>query len=207
MQACAQKNGPSSATATAPNNGCLGHDVLFDGPVPVFSSSLTPSSSNNNNNSEQSNNNATYLAPLFFNNLGCINYKLKKFSASSFYLNRALKESEALSSSPSSSSSSSSNNGSINGESDSKRASVDHFARDRKLEMLYNLGLQLLLTGKPELAFQSFQEVAMMYYKAPRVWLRLAESCVASHVLKVYNLFSFSSPLPSFLEKWITYSS
>ena len=51
--------------------------------------------------------------------------------------------------------------------------------------MMYNLGVQMLLTGKPELAFQAFQEVAMMYYKSPQVWLRLAESCVASHVLKV----------------------
>lgn len=183
MQACAQKNGPSSVTATAPNNGCLGLDVSFDGPVPIFSSS---SSSSNN---QQSGNNAAFLSPLFFNNLGCIHYKLKKFSASSFYLNKALKESESLwSNNPNPSNN---NNGAANGDSDSKKASVDQFARDRKIEMLYNLGLQLLLTGKPELAFQSFQEVAMMYYNSPRVWLRLAESCVASHVLKVSILSLF----------------
>jgi tetratricopeptide (TPR) repeat protein len=188
MQACAQKGGPAAGT-TAPNNGCFGYDIQFDGPVPSFPS-LPSSSTSNTNDDTVSNgnqhqgtteNNAAALAPLFFNNLGCIHYKLKKFSAASFYLNRALKDSEALYSNPSSSSTLNNNNN----EDATKRGSVDQFGRDKKIEMMYNLGVQMLLTGKPDLAFQAFQEVALMYFKSPQVWLRLAESCVASHVLKV----------------------
>eukprot|EP00026_Physarum_polycephalum_P002861 Phypoly_transcript_02870.p1 GENE.Phypoly_transcript_02870~~Phypoly_transcript_02870.p1 ORF type:complete len:843 (+),score=269.67 Phypoly_transcript_02870:83-2611(+) len=189
MQACAQKGGPA-AGVTAPNNGCFGFDIQFDGPIPAFPS--LPSSSTSNNSDEPNENangvatpnNTAALSPLFFNNLGCIHYKLKQFSAASFYVNRALKDSEALYSNPSATNNNNNNN-SYNNDETTKRGSVDQFARDRKIEMLYNLGLQMLLTGKPELAFQAFQEVALMYYKSPQVWLRLAESCVASHVLKL----------------------
>lgn len=58
-------------------------------------------------------------------------------------------------------------------------------ARDHQLEILYNMGVQLILTGKPELAFQAFQEAALVFYRVPSVWLRLAECCVAVHVLKL----------------------
>jgi tetratricopeptide (TPR) repeat protein len=140
MQACAQKGGPAAGT-TALNNGCFGFDIQFEGPVPSFpslpSSSISdePSENSNGNQHVAAGNNAAALSPLFFNNLGCIHYKLKKFSAASFYLNRALKDSEALYSN-----SHSPNN---NSEDTAKRGSVDQFARDKKIEMMYNLGVQV----------------------------------------------------------------
>lgn len=181
MQSCAQKptttNNNSNSEAAAPTqpNGCLGCDITFEG---------SATTNNSNNNNDVTNDNINALSPLFFNNLGCIHYKLKKFSASSFYFNRALKESESV------------YTGGTSEEStrkapvEEKKLTVDQFSRTHEIEILYNLGLQLLLTGKPDLAFQSFQEVALLNYKSPFVWLRLAESCVAAHVLKVRYFFT-----------------
>ncbi len=158
MHTCCQKTSSSTRHTTTVPLGCLGADITFDG-VSASTNGTSP------------------LAPLFFNNLGCIHHKLKKHSTASFYFNRALKENDSTYST-------SLNNN--NNDEHKKSPSVDLHSRDRKIEMLYNLGHQLLITGKPDLAFQSFQEVALLYYKSPAVWLRLGESCVAAHVLKVF---------------------
>lgn len=47
--------------------------------------------------------------------------------------------------------------------------------------LLYNLGLQQLYGGHPSAAFDSFLEVVQVYHANPRLWLRLAESCLAAH--------------------------
>ena len=48
--------------------------------------------------------------------------------------------------------------------------------------LLYNLGLQLLYAGHPLAAFESLLEVVQVYHSNPRLWLRLAEACIGSHV-------------------------
>ena len=47
--------------------------------------------------------------------------------------------------------------------------------------LLYNLGLQQLFLGKPLLAFESLLEAVQVYHSNPRLWLRLAEACIATH--------------------------
>ena len=47
--------------------------------------------------------------------------------------------------------------------------------------LLYNLGLQQLYGGQPSAAFDSFLEVVQVYHSNPRLWLRLAEACIAHH--------------------------
>eukprot|EP01090_Pellita_catalonica_P001673 TRINITY_DN11434_c0_g1_i1.p1 TRINITY_DN11434_c0_g1~~TRINITY_DN11434_c0_g1_i1.p1 ORF type:complete len:378 (-),score=53.33 TRINITY_DN11434_c0_g1_i1:13-1146(-) len=104
------------------------------------------------------------LSALYFNNMGCIHYHIKKYSASSFYLAKALKENEA----------SYRQNNNVGGQ-----RTINMFSRDRKTEILYNQGLQLLLNGNPELAFRCLKEASLFYYRRPKLWLRLAECCVA----------------------------
>jgi len=153
MYGCGQKGSlPVMVSAPSPTNACIGFDISIDSSLP----------------------------PLFFNNLGCVQFKLKKYNASSFYLSKALKENDANQGSEDSASSSAESS------TGNKKGTGQSVAREtRKLQILYNLGLQLLLTGKPGLAFQSFQEVALSYYRNPMVWLRLAECCIAAHVLKL----------------------
>ena len=62
--------------------------------------------------------------------------------------------------------------------------------------LLYNLGLQQLYSNQPAAAFDSLLEVLQVYHANPRLWLRLAEACIAAHA-KVTHLspsFLFSSP-------------
>lgn len=47
--------------------------------------------------------------------------------------------------------------------------------------LLYNLGLQQLFAGQPLAAFDSLLEVVQVYHANPRLWLRLAEACIATH--------------------------
>jgi len=42
-------------------------------------------------------------------------------------------------------------------------------------EILYNLGIQLLFSGRPLVAFDCLVEAVQIYHTNPRLWLRLAE--------------------------------
>ena len=46
--------------------------------------------------------------------------------------------------------------------------------------LLYNLGLQQLYAGHAISAFDSLLEVVQVYHTNPRLWLRLAEACIAA---------------------------
>ena len=46
--------------------------------------------------------------------------------------------------------------------------------------LLYNLGLQQLSAGHPMAAFDSLLEVVQVHHTNPRLWLRLAEACIAA---------------------------
>ena len=43
------------------------------------------------------------------------------------------------------------------------------------------MGLQQLYGGQPLAAFDSLLEVVQVFHGNPRLWLRLAEACIASH--------------------------
>jgi CCR4-NOT transcription complex subunit 10 len=48
-------------------------------------------------------------------------------------------------------------------------------------QILYNLGLQQLLRGRPREAFACLREASAALGARPRLWVRLAECCVAAH--------------------------
>lgn len=109
------------------------------------------------------------LPALYFNNIGCIHFQLKKYEAAKYYFARAIKENEAIY-----------DVAGPNGKT-IREVRLGTFIRDRRMEILYNTGLLHLLSGKPEIAFECFQGSSLMHYKDPRLWLRLAECCVACH--------------------------
>ena len=45
-------------------------------------------------------------------------------------------------------------------------------------EILYNLGIQLLFSGRPLAAFDCLVDAVQRYHTNPRLWLRLAECCI-----------------------------
>lgn len=54
---------------------------------------------------------------------------------------------------------------------------------NRRHEILYNLGIQLLFSGRPVVAFDCLVEVVQIYHTNPRLWLRLAECCIVAFQL------------------------
>jgi len=117
------------------------------------------------NNSCQSNERDVSVPALYFNNLGCIHHSMRRHQAAAFYFSRALQENAQLYSGE--------QNGTI---------SLPQFSCDRRCELEYNRALQLLLSGRPEAAFDSFLVALQLMHSQPRIWLRLSEACVAHHV-------------------------
>ncbi|KAK2564689.1 CCR4-NOT transcription complex subunit 10 [Acropora cervicornis] len=54
---------------------------------------------------------------------------------------------------------------------------------NRRHEILYNLGIQLLFCGRPGVAFDCLLKAVRVYHTNPRLWLRLAECCIVSFQL------------------------
>ena len=46
-------------------------------------------------------------------------------------------------------------------------------------EISYNLGLQHLLQGRPLKALSLFRVASQVYYGLPKLWIRMAECCIA----------------------------
>ena len=52
---------------------------------------------------------------------------------------------------------------------------------NKRHELLYNCGIQLLHLGRPLAAFECLMEAVQVYHSNPRLWLRLAECCIAAN--------------------------
>lgn len=48
-------------------------------------------------------------------------------------------------------------------------------------QLVYNLGISLLHSGKPIEAFDCLTLAVQVYHMNPRLWLRLAECCIMVH--------------------------
>jgi len=118
------------------------------------------------------------VAALYFNNLGCIHHCMRRHTAAAFYFSRALQENTLL----------------YRRSADADAAPLQHFSCDRRCELEYNRGLQLLLSAKPESAFTCFQAALETLHRQPRVWLRLGETCIAAHLLQAEALRAAQAP-------------
>lgn len=52
---------------------------------------------------------------------------------------------------------------------------------NKRYELLYNCGIQLLHIGRPLAAFECLMEAVQVYHFNPRLWLRLAECCISTN--------------------------
>lgn len=76
-----------------------------------------------------------------------------------------------------------------------RRTPLKALSASRHLELLHNMGLELLLQNKsPEVAFHFLLSVVKVYPCNPRLWLRLAECCILVHRLVIF-LFDFFTVL------------
>lgn len=120
------------------------------------------------NNSCQRSDRDPNVSALYFNNMGCIHHLMRRHTAACFYFTRALQENDALYSRPP--------------EKAEQGIALPAFACDRRCEIQFNKGLQLLFSSRPEQAFASFQDALHLFHRQPRAWLRIGEACIATHI-------------------------
>ncbi|KAM9488075.1 CCR4-NOT transcription complex subunit 10 isoform 3-T3 [Clarias gariepinus] len=110
---------------------------------------------------------------MFWNNLGCIHFAMGKHNLGIFYFKKALQE----------------NDHTCAQLRDGKNGQAKKFTgipmcallANKRYELLYNCGIQLLHLGRPLAAFECLMEAVQVYHSNPRLWLRLAECCIAAN--------------------------
>uniref|UniRef100_A0A8C9W3J7 CCR4-NOT transcription complex subunit 10 n=1 Tax=Scleropages formosus TaxID=113540 RepID=A0A8C9W3J7_SCLFO len=106
---------------------------------------------------------------MFWNNLGCIHFAMGKHNLGLFYFKKALQENE--------------NTCAQIGDSTKRFSGIPMCAllANKRYELLYNCGIQLLHIGRPLAAFECLMEAVQVYHSNPRLWLRLAECCISAN--------------------------
>uniref|UniRef100_A0A669AXS4 CCR4-NOT transcription complex subunit 10 n=1 Tax=Oreochromis niloticus TaxID=8128 RepID=A0A669AXS4_ORENI len=107
---------------------------------------------------------------MFWNNLGCIHFAMGKHNLGIFYFKKALKNATSLDTSN-------------NTDFTKKFTGIPMCAllANKRYELLYNCGIQLLHIGRPLAAFECLMEAVQVYHFNPRLWLRLAECCISTN--------------------------
>ncbi|XP_056619289.1 CCR4-NOT transcription complex subunit 10 isoform X1 [Triplophysa dalaica] len=111
---------------------------------------------------------------MFWNNLGCIHFAMGKHNLGLFYFKKALQENDNTCAQIGDGS---------NGQGAKKFIGIPMCAllANKRYELLYNCGIQLLHIGRPLAAFECLMEAVQVYHSNPRLWLRLAECCVTAN--------------------------
>ncbi|XP_017286664.1 CCR4-NOT transcription complex subunit 10 isoform X2 [Kryptolebias marmoratus] len=110
---------------------------------------------------------------MFWNNLGCIHFAMGKHNLGVFYFKKALQENDHTCAQL----------GDGSSEQSKKFTGIPMCAllSNKRYELLYNCGIQLLHIGRPLAAFECLMEAVQVYHSNPRLWLRLAECCISAN--------------------------
>jgi CCR4-NOT transcription complex subunit 10 len=151
---------------------------------------------------------------MYYNNMGCIHYRMHKYSLAGLYFSKALQANEdrislATSTAISTDDSGkkvnvSKTHGKSSGDTAAKaaaKAAADASAArnslfyfcDKKADILYNCGLQFYASNNPALASECLQESARIYTNQPVIWLRIAECSVAAYQQSLKTIESSNS--------------
>uniref|UniRef100_A0A665T1A8 CCR4-NOT transcription complex subunit 10 n=1 Tax=Echeneis naucrates TaxID=173247 RepID=A0A665T1A8_ECHNA len=108
---------------------------------------------------------------MFWNNLGCIHFAMGKHNLGIFYFKKALQENDHTCAQLG------------DGNNAKKFTGIPMCAllANKRYELLYNCGIQLLHIGRPLAAFECLMEAVQVYHSNPRLWLRLAECCISAN--------------------------
>lgn len=110
---------------------------------------------------------------MFWNNLGCIHFAMGKHNLGIFYFKKALQEND-IACVPLTGTTKD------QGKKFSGRP-MSSLLTNKRYELLHNCGIQLLHIGRPLAAFECLIEAVQVYHSNPRLWLRLAECCIAAN--------------------------
>eukprot|EP00903_Cladosiphon_okamuranus_P018118 g16673.t1 len=122
------------------------------------------------------------VGPPYFNNMGCLHHKLGRHHVALHYFQKAL---EALGKGARAKGAGGESSGGEAAAAAGRGGGKDgHVSPAPTCEVLYNTGLQLLLTQKPEQALRCFERAALLFHNRPYLWLRMAECSITHHRLR-----------------------
>ncbi|KAG2464781.1 CNO10 protein, partial [Polypterus senegalus] len=105
---------------------------------------------------------------MFWNNLGCIHFAMAKHNLGIFYFKKALQENDHTSAKLAATS---------NGQAKKFQGiPMCTLLANKRYELLYNCGIQLLHIGRPLAAFECLIEAVQVYHSNPRLWLSEGQS-------------------------------
>lgn len=103
---------------------------------------------------------------LFYNNMAVIHYAMGKHNIAAHYCKEALKQDITT------------QNRIVKNEDEH---AMGILGGSKYHELMYNLGVTLLYSGKPAQAFECLIITVRRYHRNPRIWLRIAECCINVH--------------------------
>ncbi|XP_051878822.1 CCR4-NOT transcription complex subunit 10 isoform X2 [Pristis pectinata] len=112
---------------------------------------------------------------MFWNNLGCIHFAMGKHNLGIFYFKKALQENDVACVQLMGTGTSTDHGKKFSGR------PMSSLLTNKRYELLHNCGIQLLHIGRPLAAFECLMEAVQVYHSNPRLWLRLAECCIAAN--------------------------
>ncbi len=76
---------------------------------------------------------------------------------------------------------------------------------NKRYELLYNCGIQLLHIGRPLAAFECLMEAVQVYHSNPRLWLRLAECCITANkgVQTLTHMWNYNLEWKTLGKTWV----
>nr|CAB3232170.1 CCR4-NOT transcription complex subunit 10 [Phallusia mammillata] len=116
------------------------------------------------------------VSTIYYNNLAVIHFNMGKYNLGALYMQKALHENDA--SVTAAVKQHHQTNGGGRHQQQSAQKSLSVLQTNKRYELLYNCGLQLLHAGKSVPAFECLVAVVPAFHSNPRLWLRLAECCV-----------------------------
>ncbi|CAI9782442.1 unnamed protein product [Fraxinus pennsylvanica] len=100
----------------------------------------------------------TGISSMYYNNIGCIYYRLGKHHTSGVFFFKALNSSSLIRK--------------------EKPLKLMSFSQDKSLFITYNCGVHQLTCGKPFHAARCFKGASLIFNNRPLLWLRIAECCI-----------------------------
>ncbi|XP_076801147.1 CCR4-NOT transcription complex subunit 10-like isoform X2 [Clavelina lepadiformis] len=118
------------------------------------------------------------ISTMYYNNLAVLHFGMGKHNIGSFYMQKALQENDAAVSSATKQHHLNNSSGNSRHQQLSTAKPLCVLNLNRRFELAYNYGLQLLYSGNPAAAFDSLLLAVHAFHANPRLWLRLAECCI-----------------------------
>lgn len=116
---------------------------------------------------------------LYYNNIASLHFAMGKPNLACFYLKAALEENKKALESVRGKDDA--NNSSSTDSSTQTAMPIHAQGKYKHYELMYSLGVSFLYTGQAAKAFNCFIEASQVFYRNPRLWLRMAESCIMCH--------------------------